>query len=99
MDCTEALRPAAFRPLHPPGRRATAQPAQPGAEGCETHHSCESKLGSSALPGLRVRMKPSCRKAELLRGRLPWRPEACAWAGPPGLGPQQARAAPPSRTA
>lgn len=82
MDCTEARRPAAFRPLHAPGRRAPAQLAQPGAEGRERQHSCESKPGSSALPGLRERMKPSCRQAELLRGRPPWRPEACAGAGP-----------------
>ena len=69
----------------PPTPRAwTPRPSPAGAarEGSERQHSCESKPGSSTLPGLRVRMKPSCRQAELLRGRPPWRPEACAGAGP-----------------
>lgn len=72
MDWTEALRPAAFCPLRQPVRLGP-QPScrsQVLRAGRNTIPA-EIKLGSSGLPGLRVQMKPSCRKTKLLFGRLP----------------------------
>ena len=85
MDWTEALRPAAFCPLRPPGRCAP-QPScrsQVLRAGRNTIPA-EIKLGSSGFPGLRVQMKLRRRKTKLLFGRLPWWPETCTWAVQPG---------------